>query len=160
MHISFGVLMVINATLSRGLLGANPYTGEKNEPIKELPTGIFRHLRRLHKAVKDELEIIAPEHNEFIKKWAVDGQWPTPQSENYAEFDPAYNEFFGTPDIVLPFATPFELGLIDPKTVIPVDIMNIMENINDTIADDEKQKETPPATVVSDTAPQSATPDA
>jgi hypothetical protein len=160
MHTSVGVLMEVNKILSRGLLGVDPYTGEKIEPIKELPTGIFRHLRRFHKAVKDELEIVAPEHKAFIEAWVVDGKFPDKDSERYAAFIPAYNEFFGAPDIILPFATPFDLDLIDKKTVVPVDIMNLMENVNDTIAEEEKQKEIPPATVVNDNGPESPKPNA
>ena len=156
MHIGIGVLMEVNAILSRGLLGADPYTGQRNDPIKELPTGIFRHLRRLHKAVKDELEIVAPEHKEFVAKWGVDGKFPDKDAENFAEFIAAYNEFFGTPDIILPFTDPFHTELLDGlKIVVPVEIMNLMENVNETIADEEKQKATPPATVVSDNGPES-----
>jgi hypothetical protein len=160
MHTSVGVLMEVNKILSRGLLGADPYTGQKFEPIKELPTGIFRHLRRLHKAVKDELEIVSPEHKEFVQKWVVDGKFPTEDAENFSDFIAAYNEFFGAPDIVLPFSTPFDLDLIDKKTVVPVDIMNLMENVNDTIADEMKAKEIPPATAVDDKGPESPTPSA
>lgn len=150
MHIPLGVLMQVNVILSRGLVGADPYTGQRNEPIKELPTGIFRHLRRLHKAVKDELEIVTPDHRAFVEKWAVDGKFPEKDAENFAEFAPAYNEFFGTPDIVLPFATPFQLDLIKPETVVPLDVMGLMEDMNDAIAEEIKQKEIPPATVVND----------
>ena len=160
MHTSIGVLMEVNATLSRALHGRDPYTGATNEPIKELPTGIFRHLRRLHNAVKSELEIIAPEHKEFIEKWAKDGKFPDADAENHAEFIVAHREFFGKPDIVLPFATPFELEIIDKKTVVPVDIMNIMENVNDAIADELKEKENPPATAASDNGPESPEPNA
>ena len=155
MHISLGVLMQVNSVLSRGLVGADPYTGQRNEPIKELPTGIFRHLRRLHKAVKDELEIVAPEHKEFVAKWAADGKFPDKDAENFSEFIAAYNEFFGTPDIILPFAIPFQLDLIKPETIVPLDIMGLMEDVNDAIAEEEKQKATPPATVVSDNGPES-----
>jgi hypothetical protein len=147
--------MEVNATLSRALQGRDPYTGKTNEPIKELPTGIFRHLRRLHNAVKGELDIVLPEHKEFVEKWAKDGKFPDKDSENYAEFIPAYNEFFGTPDIVLPFAEPFQLNLIKPELVVPVDIMNLMENVNDTIADELKEKANPPATAASDNGPSS-----
>ena len=150
MHISVGILMEVNATLSRALQGRDPYTGAMNEPIKELPTGIFRHLRRFHNAVKGELEIVLPEHKAFVEKWAADGKFPDKDAENFAEFIPAYNEFFGTPDIVLPFSTPFQLDLIKPETVVPLDIMNLMENVNDTIADELKKKAIPPATAVSD----------
>lgn len=160
MNISLGVLMEVNAILSRGLLGQDPYSGKRNEPIKELPVGIFRHLRRLHKAVKDELEIVAPEHKEFLVKWAVDGKFPDKEAENFAEFFAAYNEFFGTPDIVLPFS-PFKLELLDGlSVVVPVDIMNLMENVNDTIADEMKAKEIPPATAVDNKGPESPAPNA
>lgn len=150
MYLSVGVLMDLNVTLSRGLHGKNPYTGEICDPVKELPTGIFRHLRRLLKAVVGELEIVEPDRKIFADKWLVDGKWPTKKAENFAEFVPAHKEFFGKPDILLPFSTPFQLDLIKPETVVPVDIMNLMENVNDTIAEEAKQNEIPPATVDND----------
>ncbi|MDD5009206.1 MAG: hypothetical protein PHC68_12510 [Syntrophorhabdaceae bacterium] len=150
MYLSLGVLMDMNVTLSRGLHGKNPYTGEICRPVGELPVGIFRHLRRLYRAVIGELEIVEPDRKVFADKWIVDGKWPNSEAENFSEFLPAYNEFFGKPDIILPFATPFQLDLIKPETVVPVDIMNLMENVNDTIADEAKQNENPPATVVND----------
>lgn len=159
MHTSYSGLLEINGILSRGLLGVNPYTGEKNDPVKELPTGIFRHLKRLYKAVKDEMEIIQPEHREFIEKWAVDGKWPTHDSEKFAEFKPLYDEFFGMADIVIPISR-FHTELLDDlKIVLPVDLQNLMEDINSSIEFEEKQKETPPATVVSNKGPESPPPD-
>jgi hypothetical protein len=148
MHGTFAGLLEVNGILSRGLLGVDPYTGQRNDPARELPPSMFRHLRRFHRAVKDEMELISPEHQAFIKKWIVDGKWPTPDSENFAEFTKAYNEFFGTPDIVVPFS-PFKLELLDNLTSpVPVDLMTLMENANE--AYESELKETPPATAVSD----------
>jgi len=151
MHVAIAGLFELNAVLSRGLSGVDPYTGERVEPVKELPVGIFRHLRRLHRAVKDELEIIAPEHKVFIDKWVVDKKFPAPDAENFADFQKAYAEFFGE-TVVIPFS-PFKLEMLDDlKVVVPTDLMNLMETVNDVIEDEmkAKEKEIPPATAVND----------
>jgi len=161
MKITIEGLFEINAVLSRGLNGVDVATGKRIEPVKELPTGIFRHLRRLHKAVKDELEIIAPEHKDFIAKWAVDGKFPAPNAKNFKEFASAYTEFFGD-TVTIPFS-PFKLEMLDDlKVVVPTDLMNLMETVNDVIEDEMKvkEKEIPPATAVNDNGPVSPKADA
>jgi len=140
MHVTVEGLFEVNAVLSRGLNGVDPYTGARVEQIKELPTGIFRHLRRLHRAIKDELEVVAPDHKTFVEKWAVDGKLPAKDAENFQEYLRAYMEFFGEM-IVIPFS-PFHLELLDGlKIVVPVDVMNIMENVNEAIESEAKEKE-------------------
>ena len=155
MHVTIAGLFDINAILSRGLVGVDPYTGERFAPVKELPVGIFRHLRRLHKAIKDEMEVIAPDHKDFVAKWVVDGKFPASDADNFADFQKDYKEFFG--DLVtIPFS-PFKLEMLDDlKVVVPVDLMNVMESVNEVIEEELKQKETPPATAVNDNAPESA----
>ncbi len=153
MHVTVEGLFEVNAILGRGLNGVDPYTGARVESIKELPTGIFRHLRRLHKAIKDELEVIAPDHKTFVEKWAVDGKLPAREAENFDEYFAAYREFFGEM-VVIPFS-PFHLELLDGlKIVVPVDVMNVMENVNEAIASEEKEKEQP-ATADTDKGPES-----
>lgn len=143
-----------NAVLSRGLLGVDVVSGARVEPIKELPTSIFRHLRRLHRAIKDELEIISPDHREFMAKWGMDGKFPTPESENFKEFLGAYNEFFGE-IVTIPFS-PFHLDVLDElKIVCPVDIQNLMENVNEVIAEELESEKEPPATADTDNGPSS-----
>lgn len=150
MHITVEGLFEVNAVLGRGLNGVDPYTGERVAAIKELPTGIFRHLRRLHKAVKDELEIIAPDHRLFVEKWAVDGKFPARDAENFKDYFAAYKEFFGEV-IKIPFTSPFKLEMLDElKIVMPVDIQALMENVNEAIEADMKEKEEPPATADTD----------
>ena len=158
MHVTLEGLIQMKAILSRGLMGVNPFTGERNKPAKELPASMFRHLRRLLKAVDDELAIAEPERKAFAEKWAVDGKWPTPDSENYAEFAPLYNEMFNTPDFVLPFS-PFKLELLDRlDEAIPTDLMGLMESANDIY--EAEQKQNAPATGDSDNGPESPEPNA
>ncbi|MDD3984195.1 MAG: hypothetical protein PHU54_09740 [Candidatus Omnitrophica bacterium] len=138
MKVSFMWLLEAKAILSRGIFGADPYTGEKVEPAKNLPASMFRHLRRVIKAVNDELEIGAPEHKEFIAKWAVEGKFPEPDTENYAEFEPAYQEFFLTPDFIIEFS-PFKLELLDNlNEKVPVDLMNLMDGMNEAYEQSQK----------------------
>lgn len=145
MHVSIEGLFEVNAVLSRGLNGVDAYSGERGTAIKELPPGIFRHLRRLHRAIKDELELIEPERKLFLEKWLVDGKTPAQDAENFPEYLAAYREFFGEV-ITIPFSDPFKTEILeDMKIVLPVDIQTLMENINDAIADEKKEKE-PPAT--------------
>jgi hypothetical protein len=148
MHITIEGLFEVNAVLGRGLNGVDPYTGVRVEAIKELPPGIFRHLRRLHRAVKDELELIAPDHKAFVEKWAKDGKMPAKDAENFGEYFNAYQEFFYEV-VVIPFATPFKLDILEElKIVLPVDVQVVMENVNDAI-ESEKTTE-PPATADTD----------
>jgi hypothetical protein len=154
MHVAIGGLFEINAILSRGLMGVDPYTGQRFAKADELPVGIFRHLRRLHRAIKDELEIISPDHKVFVEKWVVDGKFPAPDADNFAEFSTARNEFFGEL-AVIPFATPFNLGLIKDDAVVPTELIGLMEEVNEVIEKEMKENETPPATADTDKGPES-----
>lgn len=158
MHVTLEGLIQMKVILSRGLVGVNPFTGERSKPVTELPASMFRHLRRLQKAVDDELAIAEPERKAFVEKWSVDGKWPTPDAENYAEFAPLYAEMFGTPDFVLPFS-PFKLELLDTlDEKIPVDLMTLMETANEF--HEAEQKQNAPATGDSDNEPESSEPNA
>ena len=138
MRVSFMWLLEAKAILSRGIFGADPYTGEMVEPAKNLPASMFRHLGRVIKAVNDELEIGAPEHKEFIAKWAVDGKFPDSDAENYAEFKPLHDEFFFAPDFIIEFS-PFKLELLDNlNEKVPVSLMNLMHEMNEAYEQSQK----------------------
>jgi hypothetical protein len=139
MHVSFEGLLMLRGILSRGLLGRDPYTGEIAPMAKELPPGVFRHLRRLLRDVNSEIDTVTPEHKKFVEKWAVDGKFPEKENEKFGEFSKEYREFFQLADIVLAFS-PFKLEMLDNlKEPAPVELMNIMEDLNGIYEEEQKQ---------------------
>jgi hypothetical protein len=157
MHTNLMTLFQMNTILSRGLNGIDPNTGERVNPANKLPPSMFRHLRRVMKSIRDEIDLCEPERKPFADKWLVDGKWPKETDENFAEFKPLFDDLFFNPDITIPF-TPFKLELLDKlDDPIPVDLMSLMEQLNEVY--ESEQKEDNPAKGDSDKAELTATPD-
>jgi hypothetical protein len=160
MHISLSWLFQVRAILYRHLLGIDVATGKREAPNLRLPVSMKRHLRRVLEAVEDDIKIAKPEHEEFVKKWAgEDGKLPEFNPTGDSEYDLAFREFFGTPDMVIPFS-PFKLELLDKwDEFVPDEITGMMEEMNMEF-ENQKNAEAAKAAEVKNTGAETPTPNA